>query len=197
VTGKGFSGTVQWRHNTFDINLNNTDLGLQNASLDANGNTFSADAAYTVPLAYNFFATPSAAVFVSNTGINNLNASPLVAPGTWFTFDNLNNTLLRAGVRVGTVYPFNDNLSVQPYVSGNVWHEFDGSTTTHFYQLSSAGLSTLPGIYSTGVGTFGQFSIGFSTQSPKSGFTSFVEADLQTGSNLQGWGLTAGLRYSY
>jgi outer membrane autotransporter protein len=100
-------------------------------------------------------------------------------------------------VRVGTVYPFNDNLAVQPYVSGNVWHEFDGATTTHFYQYSMAGLSTLPGIYSSGVGTFGQFSIGFSTQSPKSGFTSFVQADLQTGSNLQGWGLTAGLRYSY
>ena len=197
VTGQGFAGTVQWRHNTFDMNLNNADLGLNNASLNANGNTFSADAAYTLPLAYNFFATPSAAVFVSNTSINDLYASPVVAPGTWFTFDNLNNTLLRAGVRVGTVYPFSDNMVVQPYVSGDIWHEFDGTTTTHFNQLSSAGLSTLPGISSTGVGTFGQFSIGFSTQSPKSGFTSFVQADLQTGSNIQGWGLTAGLRYSY
>jgi hypothetical protein len=74
---------------------------------------------------------------------------------------------------------------VQPYVSGNVCHKYDGSTTTHFYQYSSAGLSTLPGIYSTGVGTFGQFSIGLSTQSPKSGFTFFIEADLET-SNLQG-----------
>lgn len=100
-------------------------------------------------------------------------------------------------MRVGTVYPFNDNMVVQPYVSGNFWHEFDGTTTTRFNQLSSAGLSTLPGISSTGVGTFGQFSIGFSTQSPKSGFTSFVQADLQTGSNIQGWGLTAGLRYSW
>jgi outer membrane autotransporter protein len=136
-------------------------------------------------------------VFVSNTSINDLNASPLVAPGTWFAFDNLNNTLLRAGLRVGTVYPFSDNLVVRPYVSGDFWHEFDGTTTTHFNQLSSAGLSTLSGISSTGVGTFGQFSIGFSTQSPKSGFTSFVQADFQTGSNIQGWGLTAGLRYSY
>ena len=197
VTGQGFAGTVQWRHNAFDMNLNNADLGLYNTSLHASGNTFSADAAYTVPLAYNFFVTPSAAVFVSNTSVNDLYASPFVAPGTWFTFDNLNNTLLRAGLRVGTVYPFNDNMVVQPYVSGNFWHEFDGTTTTRFNQLSSAGLSTLPGISSTGVGTFGQFSIGFSTQSPKSGFTSFVQADLQTGSNIQGWGLTAGLRYSY
>ena len=51
------------------------------------------------------------------------------------------------------------------------------------------------GIYSNGVGSFGQFAVGFSTQSPKSGFTSFVQANLQTGSNIQGWGLTAGLRY--
>jgi hypothetical protein len=156
-----------------------------------------AEAAYAIPLPYNFFLTPSAAVFDSNTGINNLYASPLAAPNTWFTFDNLNNTLLRVGGRLGMNYTFNDNLLVQPYLSGNFWHEFDGSTTTNFYQVSTAGLSTLPGIYSNGVGTFGQFAIGFSTQSPKSGFTSFVEADLQTGSNLQGWGLTAGLRYSY
>ncbi len=197
VTGQGFAGTVQWRHNTFDMNLNNAALGLNNTSLNASGNTFSADAAYTVPLAYNFSVTPSAAVFVSNTSINDLYASPFVAPGTWFAFDNLNNTLLRAGLRVGTVYPFNDNIVVQPYVSGDFWHEFDGTTTTRFNQLSSAGLATLPGISSTGVGTFGQFSIGFSTQSPKLGFTSFVQAELQTGSNIQGWGLTAGLRYSY
>ena len=51
---------------------------------------------------------------MSNTSIDNLYASPLVAPGTWFTFDNLNNTLLRAGLRIGTVYPFNDNLVVRP-----------------------------------------------------------------------------------
>jgi autotransporter-associated beta strand protein len=114
VTGQGFAGTVQWRHNTFDMNLNNADLGLNNASLNASGNTFSADASYTLPLAYNFFATPSAAVFVSNTSINDLYASPWVAPGTWFSFDNLNNTLLRAGLRVGTVYPFSDNMIVRP-----------------------------------------------------------------------------------
>ena len=197
LDGRGFSGTVQWRHNNFNMNLNNTDLGLSGSELNANGNTFSAEAAYTLPLAYNFFVTPSAAVFVSNTGINDLYASPLVAPGSWFAFDNLNNTLLRAGLRVGTVYAFNDNLQVQPYVSGDFWHESNGSTTTRFYQYSSAGLSTLPGIYSTGVGSFGQFSVGFSTQSPRSGFTSFAQANFQTGSNLQGWGLTAGLRYSY
>jgi outer membrane autotransporter protein len=199
LDGRGFAGTVQWRHNTFDMNVNNTDLGLNSAQLNANGNTFSAEAAYTLPLsfAYNFFATPSAAVFVTNTRINDLYASPFVAPGSWFDFDNLNNTLLRVGLRVGTNYAFNDNLQVQPYVSGDFWHEFDGTTMTHFYQFSSAGFSTLPGISSTGVGSFGQFAVGFSTQSPKLGLTSFVQANLQTGSNLQGWGLTAGLRYSY
>jgi hypothetical protein len=57
------------------------------------------------------------------------------------------------------------------------------------YQYSLAGVSPLPGICSAGAGTFGQFS----TQSPKSGFTFFIEADLEAGSILQGQGLTAGL----
>jgi hypothetical protein len=120
LDGRGLSGAVQWRHNNFDMSLNNTALGLNSAQLNANGDTFSAEAAYTQPLAYNFFATPSAGVFVSNTRINDLYASPLVAPGSWLTFDNLNNTLLRAGLKVGTVYAFNDNLQVQPYVSGDL-----------------------------------------------------------------------------
>jgi outer membrane autotransporter protein len=136
-------------------------------------------------------------VLVANTRINDLYASPLVAPGSWFVFDNLNNTLLRVGLRVGRVYAFSDNLQVQPYVSGDFWDEFGGATTTHFNQFSGAGLSTLPGIYSTGIGSFGEFAIGFSTQSPKSGFSSYAQAQFQTGSNIQGWGLTAGLRYSY
>ena len=40
-------------------------------------------------------------------------------------------------------------------------------------------------------------SLGFSTQSPKSGFTTYVQTDLRVGSNIQGWGLIGGLRYSY
>ena len=154
MTGQGFAGTVQWRHNNFNMNLNNTDLGTSNTELNARGNTFSADAAYTFPLAYNFFARPPSGVRVQHE-INNLSPSPWVAPGTWFTFDNLNNTMLRAGLKIGTVYGFNDNLSVLPYVSGNFWHEFDGATTAHFYQMSSAGVSTLPGIYRPASGRSG------------------------------------------
>ena len=195
LTGNGFSGTVQWRHNQFDLNLNNFDLGLNNRELGANGNTFSADVAQIFPLANGFFYQPSAAVFVSDTNVANLAA--LSAPGSYFTLNSLKSTLGRAGVRVGTVYAFSDNLLVQPYVTGNVWHEFQGGSTEEFWQVAGGQLRTTPAFYSTGVGTFGQFALGFSTQSPKSGITSYVQADLRVGSNIQGWGLTAGLRYSY
>jgi hypothetical protein len=35
------------------------------------------------------------------------------------------------------------------------------------------------------------------TQSPKSAITSYVQADVRLGSNIQGWGVIGGLRYSF
>ena len=55
----------------------------------------------------------------------------------------------------------------------------------------------MPAVTTNSVGTFGQVSLGFATQSPKSGFTSYLQADLRVGSNIQGWGVIGGLRYSY
>ncbi len=75
----------------------------------------------------------------------------------------------------------------------NVWHEFQGGSTTYFTQQ----IESVSPVYTSSLGTFGQVSLGFSTQSPKAGFTSYLQADLRVGSNIQGWGVIGGLRYSY
>lgn len=200
VTGNGFAGTVQWRNATYDMNLNNFDLGLNNAQLNAHGDTFSADISQQFPFppfGEGFIVTPSAAVFVTHTTVNSLNASPLVAPGTYFTFNPLDSTLGRVGLRLSKAYAFNDSLFVVPYGQVNVWREFQGTTTEQFWQVGANGLQTVPAITSSSVGTFGQVALGFAAQAPKAGITSYVQADLRVGSNIQGWGLLAGLRYSY
>ena len=198
LTGHGFAGTVQWRHANYDLNLNNFDLGLANAQLNGRGDTFSADVSQVWSLGGGYSIVPSAAVFVTNTTIDSLAASQLTAPGTYFTFDPLKSTLGRLGVRAAYAYAANDTLFLQPYAQANVWHEFQGTTTEHFWQVQpTAGLLTLPAINSTGVGTFGQFALGLAGQMPKAGVTTYVQADVRVGSNIQGWGLLAGLRYSY
>ena len=163
VTGQGFAGTVQWRHNNFDMNLNNADLGLSNTALNASGNTFSADAAYTFPLAYNFFATPSAAVFVSNTQ----HQRPLpVALGRARHLVHLRQPqqhLVEGGVADRDGLRVQRQPVVLPYVSGDFWHEFDGTTTTRFYQLPRPACRRCRGSPQPASGHSGSSAIGFST----------------------------------
>ena len=197
LTGNSFTGTLQWRHSNYDLNLTNPDIGASNQELNAHGDTFSADAAYTYPVAPGYYITPSAAVFVSHTNVNNLYVNEAFAQNTEFTFDALKSTLGRFGARASTVYTFNDNLLVAPFVAANVWHEFQGGSTTTFEQGVATIANPVPPVVSSSLGTFGQFSVGLSTQSPKSGLTSYIQGDVRVGSNVQGWGVTGGLRYSY
>ncbi len=142
-----------------------------------------------------YTVTPGAAVFVSRTNVNDINVPSPVAgsPSSVFSFAALNSTLGRFGARLVKPFQLNDDLILLPYVSLNVWHEFQGGSTTYFTQQ----IETVAPVYTTSIGTFGQVSLGFSTQSPKSGFTTYVQTDLRVGSNIQGWGLIGGLRYSY
>jgi outer membrane autotransporter protein len=196
LTGNGLAATFQWRHNIFGLNLNDQYLGGNGSrSVNASGNTYSADVGYNFTFGDGYTVTPSAAVFVTRTDVDNLVVPSLVPgePSSVFSFAPLNSTLGRFGARLVKPFELNDNLILLPYATVNVWHEFQGGTTTY---LNQAAAFAAP-VYTTSVGTFGQLSLGFSTQSPKSGFTTYLQADLRVGSNLQGWGVIGGLRYSY
>ena len=196
LTGNGLAATVQWRRNLFDLNLNDQYLGGNGQrTVDAAGNTYSADLSYNLPFGDGYVVTPGAAVFVSRTNINDLAVPSPVAgyPESVFSFASLNSTLGRFGARLVKPFQLNDDLIIAPYLSMNVWNEFQGGSTTYFTQQ----IESVSPVYTSSLGTFGQVSLGFSTQSPKAGFTSYLQADLRVGSNIQGWGVIGGLRYSY
>ena len=192
LTGNGLAATFQWRRNLFDLSLTDPSLGTQGPQkLNAQGNTESVDVGYQIPFGNGYSFTPSAAFFFSQTNVDSLGVGSSI-----FQFDALNSTLGRFGGRLATAYSLNENLFLVPYLTMNVWHEFQGTSTTNFLQAGSIA-TTVPAVVTSSVGTFGQVSLGFATQSPKSNITTYLQADLRVGSNIQGWGVIGGLRYSY
>ena len=196
LTGNGLAATFQWRRNLFDLSLNDPALGTHGPrKLNAQGNTESVDVGYQIPFGNGYSFTPAVAFYFTQTNVDSLTVGT-AAPVSIFQFDTLNSTLGRFGGRVATTYTLNENLFLAPYLTVNAWHEFQGTSTTNFSQPGSGALP-VPAVTTNSVGTFGQVSLGFATQSPKSGFTTYLQADLRVGSNIQGWGVIGGLRYSY
>ena len=52
-------------------------------------------------------------------------------------------------------------------------------------------------IASTRIGTFEQASVGVGWQVPNTGWTGYVRSDAKFGQKVEGWTLTAGLRYNW
>ena len=135
LTGNGFSGTVQWRHNQFDLNLNNFDLGLNNRELVPTGNTFSADVAQIFPLGHGFYSSSGGGLRVRHQ--RSKSRRP-VGAGQLLHLRLAQEHLGQGRRRVGTVYAFSDNLLVEPYVTGYVWKEFQGGSTKEFGQVGGS-----------------------------------------------------------
>jgi outer membrane autotransporter protein len=86
-------------------------------------------------------------------------------------------------------------IVLQPFVAGNVYHEWAGDTREVFTPITPVATPQL--IDSTRIGTFGQASVGVGWQVPNTGWTGYVRSDAKFGQNVEGWTLTAGLRYNW
>ena len=86
----------------------------------------------------------------------------------------------------------------QPFVAANLYHEWAGDARTVFTPISVGGGTgpALP-IDTTRVGTFAQASVGVGWQVPGTGWTGYARSDAKFGPNIEGWTLTAGLRYNW
>lgn len=189
LTGGGFEGTVLWSHSFINMTVSDGRFGgAANQGLDAQGDTFAADVRYVAAFSNGFSLTPLAAIFTSQTHINNLGTSF----GS-FSYKTIDSTLGRIGLKGAIAFGLSEDLIVSPYVKAILWRETGGNSVTTLTQ----GLNALPPVNATGAGTFGQGSLGFTTQSLHSGFSSFAQASSFVGSTVQGWALSAGMRYDF
>jgi opacity protein-like surface antigen len=207
----GFLIDGQVRGDFFQNEVSDNNHGLSGQRFDARGISLTGNVAYNQNLGNHWFVEPSAGITWSRTHVDPLNVpgtgilgtplGPGFVPPWVLTVNDIESTLGRLSVRVGTSVT-SGNLVLQPFASASVFHEFQGtvtsSLTSNFAAMGVFSLPTLSSTVSTGsLGTYGQFGLGLAARLVDTGWVSYLRGDFRTGDNIEGWSVNGGLRYQF
>jgi opacity protein-like surface antigen len=216
ATKDGFFIDGLLRFEYYQNTLDAPGLNLFAQNIDAHGVSFSSSVGYQwqVPNS-RWFVEPSAGVIISRVKVDSFNFATAGVPGITdfigtLQFDQIKSNVGRFGVRVGTTIE-SGKLILQPFAAVSFWHEF-GPEVSSVYQTCSARTGgggclffnngTVPSVFSssnttTTIGTFGQYSLGFSAAVANTGWLAFARVDYRNGSNLESLSGTGGIRYQF
>jgi opacity protein-like surface antigen len=206
----GFLVDGQVRGDFFENEVSDNNHGLSGQRFDARGVSLTGNVAYNQNLGNQWFIEPSAGITWSRTHVDPLNVpgtgilgipvGPGFVPPWVLTVNDIESTLGRLSVRVGTSVA-SGNVVLQPFVSASVFHEFQGTVASNLTSNFSAMGVSLPTLSSTvsagGLGTYGQFGLGLAAQVVNTGWVSYLRGDYRKGDNIEGWSLNGGLRYQF
>jgi opacity protein-like surface antigen len=207
----GFLVDGQVREDFFQNDVSDDNHGLSGQHFDARGISVTGNVAYNQKLANHWFIEPSAGMIWSRTHVDSLNvpgtgilqspAVPQFVPPWVLNVNDIESTLGRLSVRVGTT-AMSGNVVWQPFASASILHEFQGGVTSSLTSNFSAigvGLPTLSSTVSTsgGLGTYGQFGLGVAAQVVDTGWVSYLRGDYRRGGDIEGWSVNGGLRYQF
>jgi opacity protein-like surface antigen len=209
ATHDSFFADLLIRSDAYQMNLNSPGLNFFNQNMNAQGLSVSGSVGYNyqIPNANGWFIEPSAGLLYSRVKVDPLNfaGSPSSVTGVVGGTEIVNDvvdTIGRAGLRVGTSLGFGA-LTVQPFASASVWHDFAGNATANFTTCPGCVVrGPIPAVLTdafsgTNIGTYGQYSLGVSAAIANTGWIGFVRADYRDGPNLSGWDGTGGIRYQF
>jgi outer membrane autotransporter protein len=214
ATKGGFFVDGLLRFEYYQNTLDAPGLNLFAQNIDAHGISFSSSVGYQwqVPNS-RWFVEPSAGLIISRVKVDPFNfvTAGITGLNTFsgtLQLDDIKSEVGRFGVRVGTTLE-SGNLILQPFAAVSFWHEF-GPSVSSAYQTCAARtggggcifFGSTPSIYSssittTNVGTFGQYSLGFSAAVANTGWLAFARVDYRNGSNIEGLSGTGGVRYQF
>jgi autotransporter-like protein len=205
-TRGGFFADGLLRFDFYQNSLSEFMSGLSDKGVDARSVSLTYNTGYHMPLHSGWFVEPSAGFVWSNLSINSLSVpgSPagsgfIVQRGT-VSFSDIESELGRASFTVGRTFT-HAGVTWQPYFTASVFHEFNGdaSATSLIAGSGNPNLdnATLTARSSGGVGTYGQYALGTAAVLGNSGWLSYVRADYRNGDRIEGWGVSAGLRYQF
>jgi opacity protein-like surface antigen len=183
--------------------------------LDMHGYSLAGNVGYRFELPGNWTLQPSVGGIFSRTAVGPIELSALTFPipgvpslatihGT-IQFNDVESLLGRASVQLGTSLPVpGTQVVAYPFVTASVFHEFEGNVTglmTATGTLPPA-LGALPfqgtgNLTANGIGTYGQFGGGSAFQLADTGWLGYARFDYRTGENIQGYSVSAGLRYQF
>jgi len=201
----------QVRGDFFQNDVSDNTHGLSGQRFDARGISLTGNVAYNQKLGNQWFIEPSAGIIwsrtqvdpshVPGTGVTGTPIGPGFVPPWVLTVNDIESTLGRLSVRVGTTVT-SGNVVWQPFASASVFHEFQGGVTSSLASdFSAMGVSGLPTLSSTvstsSLGTYGQFGVGVAARVMNTGWVSYLRGDYRTGDNIEGWSVNGGLRYQF
>jgi outer membrane autotransporter protein len=202
----GFFVDGQVRGNFFQNQVSDSNHGMFDQNFNARGVSLTGNVSYNHSLGNNWFIEPSAGIIWSRTQVDSVNVPGTIVVGSgvvppWvLSIDNIQSTLGRLSVRVGTSVA-SGSVVVQPFASVSVLREFAGHVTSRLtsdFAAIGLPLPTLTSTVSTGsLGTYGQFGLGVAAQVVNTGWLSYLRADYRTGEHLEGWSVNGGLRYQF
>lgn len=205
LTYGGFFLDAQVRGDFYEVQLSDPTNGVFGQNASARGTTFSSNVGYNQGFG-GWFIEPSAGVVWSRVQVDPINVAGTLILGTGtgppdsVHIGHIESILGRASVRFGTNFTAG-NLSLQPFVTASVFHEFAGNVvTTENTSFASLGLP-FPEVPATGttsrVGTYGQFALGIAGQLLNTGWLGYARVDFRTGDNIEGVSVNGGLRYQF
>ena len=200
----------QVRGDFFQNEVSDSTHGLSGQRFDARGISLTGNVAYNQKLDNKWFVEPSAGIIwsrtqvdpshVPGTGVTGTPIGPGFVPPWVLTVNDIESTLGRLSVRVGTTVT-SGNVVWQPFASASVFHEFQGGVTSSLASNFSAigvGAPTLSSTVSTSsLGTYGQFGAGVAARIVDTGWVTYLRGDYRTGDNIEGWSVNGGLRYQF
>ena len=194
----------QLRFDLYQNSLSDSANGLFGQSLNAHGQSVTANVGYNIPLGSGWFIEPSGGFVWSRVEVDPLNVSGLVNAGGAFargtvTIDDIDSLLGRASVTVGTNFT-RSGVAWQPYFTASVFNEFAGDVTARSVEANTGniGIDGLVLTTSTSrVGTYGQLALGTAAAIINTGWLGYARVDYKVGEDIDGWSVNAGLRYQF
>jgi hypothetical protein len=199
LTNGPFFSDLNYRHDFFNARISNQLAGLSGTRLQIESNSVSGSSGYRFDFEGLFgtelpyFIEPSGSMSYTKTSIGSL---PVI--GGTLQFRDIDSILGRFGLRFGTAFQATENLAVQPFVTGSVWHEFAGNTVSRFVSANiAADPNAFVPIVTDRVGTFGQVGVGISAQVLDTPLLGYVRSDFRFGDKLEGYAVNGGIRYQF
>lgn len=200
-TQGGFFSDAQVRYDFYQSSGSDPQ-NVQPFSFSGRGLAVTGNVGYNMPLAGGWFIEPSGGVVWSRTSFDTINVLGLAGSnigGGPVSIDDVTSILGRASFRVGTNIPVG-KITYQTYFTYSLFHEFNGdvsvkSVASNTLPFNGDGI-TLTSKSSGGVGTYSQFAFGTAAVLSNT-TTAYVRGDYKIGENIEGWGVSLGMRVNF
>src|SRR4051794_28368706 len=128
ATHGNFFADLTIRHDFMDLRVTDIAAGLNDTKFGGHSDNVNTSAGYHYDLGQNWFFEPSVGFSVTKSKFDSLTL--LATPGNTLAFNTVTSELGRAGARIGTAFQANEKLILSPFMTGSVWHEFAGPSSS-------------------------------------------------------------------